>query len=72
MTTAEPCGLGLLVPRLAAEYPAFDIATRRTVRGLALVAVRHDGAALPGTYAVVTSDPAELRRALGQPQTSAR
>ena len=72
MTATQTGGLGPLVPALAAEFPTYDISMQQTHGGLALVAVRHDGASRPGTYAVITSDPAELRRALGQPRASAR
>jgi len=58
--------LGTVVPVLAAEFPAYDIGMQQTYGGPALVAVRHDGAARPGTYAVITSDPDEMRRALGR------
>jgi hypothetical protein len=57
-------GLGNLLPRLAAEFPAYDFATQRTYSGVSLVAVCRDGAAHEGTYAVVTNDPGEMRDAL--------
>jgi hypothetical protein len=57
--------LGMAVPALAAEFPAYDIGMQQTYGGPALVAVRRDGAAMPGTYAVITSDPREMRDALG-------
>ena len=57
-------GLGNLLPRLAAEFPAYDFGTQRTYSGVSLVAVCRDGAAHEGTYAVVTNDPCEMRDAL--------
>jgi hypothetical protein len=56
--------LGNLVLLLAEEFPAFEFGTQRTWNGVSLVAVRRDGADRAGTYAVVTSDPGEMRRAL--------
>jgi hypothetical protein len=57
-------GLGSLLPRLAAEFPAYEFGTQRTYNGVSLVAVCRDGAARAGTYAVVTSDPGEMRHVL--------
>ena len=57
-------GLGSQLPRLAAEFPAYDFGTQRTYSGLALVAVCRDGVAHEGTYAVITSDPGEMRHVL--------
>jgi hypothetical protein len=37
-------GLGNLVLRLAAEFPAFEFGTQRTWNGVSLVAVRRGGA----------------------------
>ena len=59
-----PGGLGSLLPRLAAEFPANDFGTQRTYSGVSLVAVCRDGAAHGGTYAVITSDPGEMRNIL--------
>ena len=53
-------GLGNLVLRLAAEFPAFEFGTQRTWNGVSLVAVRRDGADRAGTYVVITSDPGEM------------
>jgi hypothetical protein len=57
-------GLGHLVLRLAAEFPAYDFGMQRTYSGVSLVAVCRDGAANEGTYAVITSDPGEMRDVL--------
>jgi hypothetical protein len=57
-------GLGSQLPRLAAEFPAYDFGTQRTYNGLSLVAVCRDGVAHEGTYAVITSDPREMRDVL--------
>jgi hypothetical protein len=59
-----PRGLASLLPRLAAEFPAYDFGTQRTYNGVSLVAVCRDGAAHRGTYAVITSDPGEMRDVL--------
>jgi hypothetical protein len=59
-----PGGLGSLLPRFAAEFPAYDFGTQRTYSGVSLVAVCRDGAVRGGTYAVVTSDPCEMRDVL--------
>jgi hypothetical protein len=59
-----PRGLGSLLPRLAAEFPAYDFGTQRTYNGISLVAVCRDGATHGGTYAIITSDPGELRDVL--------
>lgn len=59
-----PCGLGYLLPRLAAEFPAYEFGTQRTYNGVSLVAVCREGAARAGTYAVITSDPGEMRHVL--------
>jgi len=57
-------GLGNLVLRLAAEFPAFEFGTQPTWNGVSLVAVRRDGADRAGTYAVITRDPGEMRHVL--------
>jgi hypothetical protein len=57
-------GIGNLLLLLADEFPAFDFGTQRTWNGVSLVAVRRDGADRPGTYAVITSDPNEMRHVL--------
>ncbi len=60
--------LDRLVPRLAADFPGWDFAVQRTHRGPAIAAVRREQAGEPGTCAVITADPGELRRALnGRP-----
>lgn len=57
--------LGRLVPRLAADFPGWDFTTQPARDGVSLVAVRRRGADEPGTCAVITSDPGELRREIG-------
>jgi hypothetical protein len=59
-----PRGLGNLLPRLAAEFPAYEFGTQRTYNGVSLVAICRDGATRAGTYAVITSDPGEMRHVL--------
>ncbi len=50
--------------KLAAEFPGYEFSTQRTWEGMALIAVRQDGSARPGLYAVITADLDEMRRAL--------
>src|SRR5260370_27759071 len=50
--------------KLAAEFPGYGFSTQRTWEGIALIAVRQDGSARPGLYAVITADLDEMRRAL--------
>jgi hypothetical protein len=57
-------GLGNLVMLLANEFPAYEFGTQRTWNGVSLFAVRRDGADRAGTYAVITSDPSEMRQLL--------
>jgi hypothetical protein len=61
-----PRGLGNLVSLLAAEFPGYEFGTQRIWNSLSLVAVRRDGADHAGTYAVITSDASEMRRALAR------
>jgi hypothetical protein len=49
---------------LAAEFPGYEFGTQRTWGGISITAVRHDGAARPGLYVIVTDDLNEMRRAL--------
>ena len=49
---------------LAAEFPGYDFGTQRTWEGVSLTAVRQDGSARSGLYAVITADLDEMRRAL--------
>ena len=46
--------------------------TLRTYNGVSLSARHKDGAAGTGVYAVITADPGEMRRALGQACGSSR
>ena len=74
---ASPRGLDALVPVLAAEFPVYVFGTLRTYNGVSLSARHKDGAAGTGVYAVITSDPGEMRRALRaaprwQPMTAGR
>jgi hypothetical protein len=57
-------GVTAEVSDLSAEFPGYEFATQQTWDGIAIVARRHGGCAQPGLYAVVTNDPAEMRRAL--------
>lgn len=56
-------GLDALVPVLAAEFPVYFFATQPTWDGVSLAAQARNGAAR-GVYAVITSDPEEMRQAL--------
>jgi putative acetyltransferase len=49
---------------LAAEFPGYDFGTQRTWEGVSLTAVRQNGSARSGLYAVITADLEEMRRAL--------
>jgi len=69
----SPRELDALVPVLAAEFPVYVFGTLRTYNGVSLSARHKDGAAGTGVYAVITTDPGEMRRALGwQPMTAGR
>ena len=57
-------GFGSLLMLLANEFPAYEFGTQRTWNGLSLFAVRRDGADRAGIYAVITSDPGEMRQLL--------
>ena len=57
-------GLDALVPVPAAEFPVYFFATQPTWDGVSLAAQARNGAARPGVYAVITSDPEEMRQAL--------
>jgi hypothetical protein len=77
--TADPPGkedspreLDALVPVLAAEFPVYVFGTLQTYNGVSLSARHKDGAAGTGVYAVITTDPGEMRRALGQACGSSR
>ncbi len=52
------------MPVLAAEFPVYFFATQPTWDGVCLAAQARNGAAWPGVYAVITSDPEEMRQAL--------
>lgn len=49
---------------LADEFPGYEFSTQQTWEGVSLSAVRLDGSARSGLYAVITADPEEMRRAL--------
>lgn len=57
-------GFGSLLMLLANEFPAYEFGTQRTWNGFSLFAVRRDGADRAGIYAVITSDPGEMRQLL--------
>lgn len=57
-------GFGNRLMLLANEFPAYEFGTQRTWNGISLFAVRRDGADRAGTYAVITSDPGEMRQLL--------
>jgi len=68
----NPRGLDALVPELAAEFPAYLFGTQRTWSGVSLSALHKGGTARPGVYAVITSDPDEMRGALEEKRGDAR
>ena len=49
---------------LANEFPAYEFGTQRTWNGVSLFAVCRDGVDRAGIYAVITSDPGEMRHVL--------
>jgi len=49
---------------LAAEFPGYEFATQPTWDGISIIALRQEGCARSGLYAVVTDDPDEMRRTL--------
>jgi hypothetical protein len=51
---------------LEAEFPGYEFSTQQTWEGVSLIAVRQDGSARPGLYAVITADLDEMRRALAE------
>jgi putative acetyltransferase len=53
---------------LAAEFPGYEFSTQRTWEGISLIAIRLDGSARPGLYAVITADLDEMRTALLEAQ----
>jgi hypothetical protein len=62
--TAPAASLPAALARvLAAEFPGYSFGPARTWRGQAVQAVRRDRDAA-GVYAVITSDPDEMRRVL--------
>jgi hypothetical protein len=49
---------------LAAEFPGYEFATQPTWDGISIIALRQEGCARSGLYAVVTDDLDEMRRTL--------
>ena len=62
MTGRDPALLGALLSKLQADYPGWCFAVRHRFDGSRLEACRAQ--ATTGLYAVITADPAELRREL--------
>ena len=62
MNSRAPAPLSALVSELQADYPGWCIAVRHHHGGSRLEACREQAAS--GLYAVITADPAELRREL--------
>ena len=62
MTGCDPGPLHALVSELQADYPGWCFAVRHRFDGSRLEACRPQ--ATGGLYAVITADPAELRREL--------
>jgi hypothetical protein len=59
-----PAGTPAELSGLAAEFPGYEFARQRTWGGMSIIALRQEGCARPGLYAVVTGDLDEMRRAL--------
>ncbi len=57
-------GVAAELRELAAEFPGYEFSMQQTWEGVSLSAVRQDGSARPGLYAVITADLEEMRRAL--------
>jgi hypothetical protein len=57
-------GAAAELSELASEFPGYDFSTQQTWEGVSFIAVRLDGSARPGLYAVITADSDEMRRAL--------
>ncbi len=57
-------GAAAELSELAAEFPGYEFSTQQTWEGVSFIAVRQDGSARPGLYAIITADSAEMRRAL--------
>ena len=67
MTGRDPAALGALLGKLQADYPGWCFAVRHRFDGSRLEACRTQ--ATTGLYAVITADPAELRRELDNAAT---
>jgi hypothetical protein len=57
-------GVAAGLTELAAEFPGYEFSTQQTWEGVSFIAVRLDGSARPGLYAVITADLDEMRHAL--------
>ena len=66
VTADEENRLSVIAGILAAEFRQFDFGTTTTWDGPALIAVRKDRGAGPGTCAVITPDMDEMRAALAE------
>ncbi len=63
-SVAGATGVAAGLSELAAEFPGYEFSMQQTWEGVSLSAVRQDGSARPGLYAVITADLEEMRRAL--------
>lgn len=63
---SEEARLGIIARILAAEFRAYEFSTCTTWDGPALIALRKDRGAAPGTCAVITPDMDEMRAALAE------
>ncbi len=61
---ADVAGVAAGLSELAAEFPGYEFSMQQTWEGVSLSAVRQDGSARPGLYAVITADLEEMRHAL--------
>ena len=62
-------GVAAGLTELAAEFPGYEFSTQQTWEGVSFIAVRLDGSARPGLYAVITADLDEMRHALRESES---
>jgi hypothetical protein len=62
-------GVAAGLTELAAEFPGYEFSTQQTWQGVSFIAVRQDGSARPGLYAVITADLDEMRHALRESES---
>ena len=65
-------GLSGELSELEAEFPGYEFATQPAWGGISISAIRREGCARPGVYAVVTGNLDEMRRALLEDERASR